>query len=524
MFEDFLNLNYDKTPNKLRTIRELINRIDLTKMESYLLDLLSLLQRMDFIIQEDDEQLKYSPPEYRPPPPGDEDYPPKPPYPPKVPPDQQPGPTPPTPELLPDLVVKNITTQTYSNYVNIIIQVKNKGEIEAEANTLNIVIPGHSNVNLSVSSLEPNESTLLFHQYAFDPSKPETNKTIIATVDALHTIKESNETNNTKSVTFKTRESYVPSSGKGYLILHMHNPEGKEIGSILGGQTIMSAGISPSESDLTSYIAINEATHAQPIEIDVGTHTIIGIVNGIRMEQTITIAEGETIEIFFIFPRTTQTLTFDYDNSFEYTNNIYVDGPYFYQSVNESGDPWEICRFAELFASKTTLDYNIKGTYKLTPDKFNFSASIRYLLSPPTPDVFTMHLGTYLDAFNGIHYLTQIPIGPILPTTNFTYWIVQTYISGMYPIFRINGKSLMGFTGTYPLYSHATPNNHKITFVRANHYIDVIDVILGEFAALVDLSDSHWGPPYFNSLSQSFPGTSIIKISSIPYDLLDTAV
>ena len=87
-----------------------------------------------------------------------------------------------------------------------------------------------------------------------------------------------------------------------YIIVHALNPEGIEIASIEGMDTHC---VEIYDGDtLIGYGAYNSATHNQPITISTGSHTIKVKFNGMTMEQSINISEGETQTLIFTFTRT----------------------------------------------------------------------------------------------------------------------------------------------------------------------------------------------------------------------------
>ncbi|MDO8489647.1 MAG: hypothetical protein Q7S42_06040, partial [Candidatus Omnitrophota bacterium] len=86
------------------------------------------------------------------------------------------------------------------------------------------------------------------------------------------------------------------------IIVHCHNPEGKEIGSIKGLDQ-GSVGIYDGDALIGSG-AYDANTHGKPISIPSGSHTIKAKFNGMTMVQNIDIAGGATQELTFTFTRT----------------------------------------------------------------------------------------------------------------------------------------------------------------------------------------------------------------------------
>lgn len=85
------------------------------------------------------------------------------------------------------------------------------------------------------------------------------------------------------------------------IIVHCHNPEGKEIASI-EGMSQNSVEIYDGNT-LIGYGAHNAETHNRPIAISAGTHTIKAKFNGMTLEQNINLQPNETQILTFTFTR-----------------------------------------------------------------------------------------------------------------------------------------------------------------------------------------------------------------------------
>ena len=88
------------------------------------------------------------------------------------------------------------------------------------------------------------------------------------------------------------------------IIVHCHNPEGKEIDSIPGlGNAV--GGVEIYDGDtLIGYGAYDANTHGKPISIPSGNHTIKTKFNGMVLEQNIDIIGETTQTLTFAFTRT----------------------------------------------------------------------------------------------------------------------------------------------------------------------------------------------------------------------------
>jgi len=307
MFNDFLNLNYWKTKNKLRTLREVVNRISMPQLDDKLNNLVVSINSINALIdkindnKDEDDTTRHQPPDINVPP-GDWT----------------------TCPPLPDLIVKSISSSTHDKYIDFAITVENHdwGRIEQTASIkpckLRVRTTTDYSVLLDVPPLALGETVTLHQQYSFDPdATEEIEKTIYASVDINLEVDEVFNNNNNLSKSFTVKEPYIAPPGKAYLIFHMHNPEGKEIGSILQKsksawwRAINNSGmhlIEPTQGmDFDYFIPTSEATHAIPIEVVVEpggeTWTFEAKFNGMTLYQTVDIVAGDVKEIFFVFPR-----------------------------------------------------------------------------------------------------------------------------------------------------------------------------------------------------------------------------
>ncbi|MDD5513137.1 MAG: hypothetical protein PHD09_05165 [Candidatus Omnitrophica bacterium] len=108
---------------------------------------------------------------------------------------------------------------------------------------------------------------------------------------------------NPARITSEKKELWVKVTGVGeaQIIVHCHNPEGKEIASIQGisehsipiyeGETVLGYGASDAQS------------HNQPIALTSGSHEIKVEFNGKQLTRQLDLSAGETKEIIFEFPR-----------------------------------------------------------------------------------------------------------------------------------------------------------------------------------------------------------------------------
>lgn len=122
------------------------------------------------------------------------------------------------------------------------------------------------------------------------------------------------------------------------IIVHCHNPEGKEINSISTAIVDFTQWWQVDAEIYDGDIHISNGAsriedHNRPIPIDPGNHTIKAVFNGMTLQQDIDISEGETEILTFTFERTEFDIaawldTFDDgDNTFERSGEGYIEWP-----------------------------------------------------------------------------------------------------------------------------------------------------------------------------------------------------
>jgi len=483
MFEDFLNLNYWKTPNKLAKIRKLLNRIgkqqlptldfDLGEFDSEIKKINDRLDRMNPLIQNLPQVLKER-----------EET-------------EEEEPT----ELLPDLIVDEIIPIEEDHYIDFDIVVKNQGTADSIACKLNVVIPSNeeSNVELDVPALTVGSSTTLHHQYSFDPSSPlpKESKTIMTTVDATNIVTESNETNNTRSIQFDV----LPQ--KAGLIVHIHNPEGKEIGSIVGSSDIsLSHGTIP----------IDESTHGVPTILSPGDYTITANFNGIELEKDLTIKADICYEIFFTFERIEHVPDWNASQSFTMNDIVYLGNKYSQNSYErleiDPDNPWTMKGYENISYSGPPYDpddyitviYNQSIQCSLNKSNFNYSLDYNFTV-----------IGGYL-----LSHYSWLAINPfsgtigsiVLPNnmSNFSNWFIQQKCLGTYITIGVYQDG--DFKG------YLARNSENYLYEKLPSHL-----------TNVELKASNLPVVMYSVGSISESGQLLkYKMSSIPYDMEGTAV
>lgn len=511
MFEDFLNLNYWKINNKLSKIRELINRIgkeilpDTGFIFGEIERITERLNRLDPLIQNLGGWIN---PERKSPsePGGGEPE------------------EPPVEELLPDLIVDEIKVVDEDNYIDFEIIVKNQGKADSGDCILNVVIPSEeeSNVDLNIPFLEIGETITLHHQYSFDKDSPlpRESKSIITTTDSTYIIKESNENNNTQTCQFDVLPQKVG------LIVHIHNPEGLEIGSIVGSSDItLSHGIIP----------IDKATHGIPTILTPGNYTITVQFNGITIETPLTIEANICYEVFFTFPRTEQELVFSASclktssGGWSLASTWpppYPEQYYYYKGFSEcalySSHKIQIDSFdlggitTGTYSMETFFDISSTDIYEQT--KLIIDGNF-YQSFPHIPSASFRYEGqSFIDKNDSL--LRNVSFNVSIQTS-FNEWYVQQLTENKY----INGKIYSDPLGTWSIFC-SEGQGYSYNKVPANTKYNELGLSGGDVSLLSydNFDTDHSGRDIHISDEGKYEGSTLLKMSSIPYDIEGTAV
>jgi len=511
MFEDFLNLNYWQTENKLAKIREMINRIGaetLPGTEFILDEMKSIderLDRIDLTIQNLPSYLRTKR---------------------EVEEGEEPE------ELLPDLIVDEIKSETRDHYIDFEITVKNQGKAESGACKLNVAIPSNedSNVELDVPILGIGDSTILHHQYSFDKDsvEPLETKTLLTTVDSTNVIVESNETNNTRSIQFESLPQPTPPAGSSYIIVHIHNPEGKEIGSIVGSSDIsLSHGTIP----------IDENTHGVPTVLTPGVYNIQVEFNGMSLETgDITIEPDKCYEIFFTFERIKQELIFEVNDEFRHNGGFYLHTPPLTPSDNNLYIDEELKTIIH-FENKIWIHledeqnetyflsglYDVKSILMLTPT--NYQRSSFYSLSV-SGDIDKGDCRNFYSRSTLPYYYSfsenfeSININTINSNDNFDNWYSQSFKTVEYPHLTIVAQNEYTRLLNNRNYGHCTVK------IDSNYTYIGVKVLSNTNLSSEKITQAGGSflPLQSGSAIDETSGSSQFYISSVPYDMEDTAV
>ncbi|HLD82780.1 MAG TPA: alpha/beta hydrolase [Candidatus Omnitrophota bacterium] len=301
-----------------------------------------------------------------------------------------------------------------------------------------------------------------------------------------------------------------------HIIVHAHNPEGKEIASIRG---MNEDSVEIYDGDtFIGYGAYNAETHDSPMAISTGNHNIKVKFNGMTLEQNIYLNEGETKVLTFTFTRTeilntdlfSGTLINSANRSLYYTQvlgglRLYAEEPPFYVGVEVA------------FGGGAIITWGVEGSVIITPSAISMLGSANidiptdypwsakvgdYTISISSPifknysipsrEDFTLWYGQYYAEKNTEHFINLLRPGESRYT--------QRALMGMWD----KGYNLRGFLASYT-YDRIRFDYYAYNTINADYTWNPVSLT-------INLSKTY-----------SYPGSGY-KFSSVPYDVMGDAL
>jgi len=295
--------------------------------------------------------------------------------------------------------------------------------------------------------------------------------------------------------------------GKAYLIIHCHNPEGKEINSIEGV-----SGVSVYLNDDFLINGVSEAEeHNQNIEIDSGSYTVRAEFNGMTQTQEISIIKDEIKNVIFNFDRT--NANFDYseskNNSIDYTFDIVY--PYDPPLIDDQHIYGLFDIRTAIYITAKSPDGIAKG-YAYSATNYNLNMTTFNVYGIGTIN-FTERSGNTTTAVNtslggASAYQTTYPSNiPI--QSNFNEWYIQQNRDGIYP------------------YCNFTNTNDVLLSNIIGYNLHLISAKKIQTDIKFYLSQSYQLAIGYQGGTKTYSdiGTlNYLKMSSIPYDMTGSAI
>ena len=408
--------------------------------------------------------------------------------------------------ILPDLIITSIYKTEYSHYTDFKITVKNIGASASSSCSLGLTVNGYS-TTMTIPSLSPDESINLYFQYPYDPSGDPQTYTLTAIADNLSEVEESNENNNRYITTFEGKTPYEPPEGYGGVIVHCHNPEGKEINSING----LPSGerVEIWKSGVFWYYGVSGAgDHSKPLYyIPPGTYSLQAKFNGMTLQQNMNVIEGQTTIVVFTFERTRTDIKSLIDT--HYADEIEHSWSY------TTTSPLDIITPFINYESRDIIRWTV-GTYKMWGSlSFRFNSEGFYFY------------GVWNEQGTGngdtlFHYLNSTYVYPsyyektinIPAQTEFNKWYCQrniTTTTNWFPLPTLYIKK--GLTSVTILKQSYSETYQDLFSFDATTDYDKISLLVSVYTW--DLS---------GQIRQSESNIDFLEMASVPYDMLGTAI
>ncbi|MCX5699011.1 MAG: alpha/beta hydrolase [Candidatus Omnitrophica bacterium] len=301
----------------------------------------------------------------------------------------------------------------------------------------------------------------------------------------------------------------VMAQSNANIIVHCHNPEGKEINSIVG---VGNATVIYDGDTQIGYGTHDTASHNQLIAISSGTHTIKVKFNGVILEQDVYLQPNQTQVLIFVFTRNTTSITLP---CFEHEWTMSGSGGpgTFNIGITDNFGTFG----AECFLSNGSSIY---GSMSITVSISGSESGDYYLLQKHLISYFSSAQNSSADTIRcytlnpGINIMVPVP-------GEYINWFVQGQLT--------NGGAIWGGArlahATRQSSNWSSPPGHNVLYPITGYYIDV----LAPGSKAIDLSNigDDFGVIGYPSLWDAKCSVEYLKagyISSVPYDLNGTAV
>ncbi|MFA4888480.1 MAG: hypothetical protein WC628_02745 [Candidatus Omnitrophota bacterium] len=416
------------------------------------------------------------------------------------------------PELEITSPVPTKVTEIFENSVHI------QGKVYKE------YLPADSKLNLTITRqgdgyVMPVQSSLIKPSGLWIPNNPDSP---VAEFDEIinfsgaGTYKISCQIENPAGIHSETKEilvkvNVIPGTN---IIVHCHNPEGKEIASI-SGMSQNCVEIFDGNAAI-GYSAYNPETHNRAKAISVGTHTIKAKFNGITKEQNINLNPNETKVLTFIFTRTSiaATTLFNLSGSYSNTDRFEMRG----SDVSE----WRWVFWSPFSSSSIHATHYITyhiyyrtlfmGTYEttmgfsLTPNKFSWDFHGYADITGTLPDTG----GVYIDNSGGRLMVNKDISSLFSNQFIFNNWYAQCSVQNSFKFCLVTSTGSMFYLPSHSSSLSICPNQPYVTLQS--------DLIMS--------SDSWAGSPpaHLSYGSDIYFNYNDLKFSSVPYDLDGRAI
>lgn len=304
-----------------------------------------------------------------------------------------------------------------------------------------------------------------------------------------------------------------------HIIVHVHNPEGVEIGSI-GGMSSSSVEIYDGDA-LIGYGACNSETYNKPMSISPGIHTIKAKFNGLTLEQNVDLQPNETRTLVFSFNRTEFDLLSWISSQFNCHFVSQIDGTY--SGLQEYVDDSKTLGSWATHAAHENIHADTYGTYSLCAELvfslLNDTVQWRMKASAEKTNSF---YGNPHPCYSRWHASCYMPMNYVqleLSLQGYANWFLQYSNCSIQSDLLIKVGNV-DLTGEACQIETLTPGEISVGIQN----IRVPDLQATGLTCNVEQYPNtntwhHWG-----DFEENGTGKISVKLSSVPYDLAGTGV
>lgn len=328
---------------------------------------------------------------------------------------------------------------------------------------------------------------------------------------------------NPAGVTSETKKLTVKVNQVIGVIIHCHNPEGKEINSITGVGN--AAEIFDGNTSI-GYGARDSRTHNVPFQLKAGSHRIRARFNGMELFQNLTVVAGKVYTVTFEFNRTEFDFKTYLDNIGTVTRSAagtlsYPPAPSDKWNIfvldNGGKFPWIEQGIAMHIYNREAITLNTTGYLEMIINRSGIHHRVWAKNSVTGGVEWSVGMGARFTEWDGRSVPTYNDMPAILQTNRFDNWIVQK-------------RAVPGLVlPTYRCYFMLGSDSSRIELVDSKTYIFLL---VGARTGQVVSIKSH-SPCFFSQFGAStifqasVPSNfyfSNVFCSSIPYDLDGRAI
>jgi hypothetical protein len=298
-----------------------------------------------------------------------------------------------------------------------------------------------------------------------------------------------------------------------YIVVHVHNPEGKELAD-LEGVGLSDVALFRDDINFADGYYTKDASKMSFL-IEPGNHTFKATFNGMSQEQNVTINANETKALTFVFERTEFDLrallnrVYGGDSVVSYTQDFPALGSYKQGETYWEGNYEITYNFSSYYAIGTIIGY---ARMKYDVDSYYSKARLSCDIIESVPAaVLHGDISMFAQRWNGTGVAGMYEERNLIPATDkFNRWFVQAVYTGNYPAF----STLVENEGWFALIPGGSGPKTTCQFnARVPHHM------LNTFMSIIITEDAGYFDPSGSTEFEDSGSLSFLKMTSVPYDL-----